>query len=281
MARIKLKTRKKTVDAQQHLLQLLANHDVYATNVVEAKDGLAITVHKPEEVDAVFAPGSLTTLKDNGFQAVLPPEIKARRTVLLFGCPQEITRHTETELEQEINRVNSFTQGMIDEIYKFPNRPIIKLIFKQSQIAKKAQEHGLRMFNMSIPPHSIQEEDYIPVGICMRCYALDDHFTGQCTKNRAYKVCSECGEEGHKFSDCTSSIKRCLNCNGPHRTLSYQCTTRKEIIKKKKEEIKAKAQATYSSISSSNLPQTSSSASPHAGTRPHPATSRSAVRRRR
>lgn len=259
MARIKLKTRNKTKDGQDKLLQILANHDVYATSIVEARDGLTITLHRNEEVDTVFTPESLTTLTNNGFQAVLPPDIKAKRTVLLFGCPNEITRHSEEELENEIQRVNSYTEDMIEEIYKFPNRPIIKVLFKQAHIAQKAQETGIKMFNMSIPPHSIQEEEFIPIATCMRCYALNNHYTAQCTKDRTYKVCSECGEEGHKFNECTSTTKKCLNCSGPHRTLSYQCATRKEIIKQKKEENKTKSQNTYSTITTSNSMQIISS----------------------
>lgn len=99
MARIKIKTRNKTKDGQLQLLKLLADQDVYATNIAETRDGLAITIHKVEEVDAIFTPEALSTLNNNGFQAVLPHDLKAKRTVLLFGCPEEITRHSAEEIE--------------------------------------------------------------------------------------------------------------------------------------------------------------------------------------
>ncbi len=210
MARIKSKTRTQTKDGQHKLLQLLVDYDVYATNIIEARDSLVINIHEAEEIDAVFTPEASTTLSNNGFQAVLPLDLKAKRTVLLFGCPDEITRHGTDELEQEINRVNNYTQDMIVDIYKFPNRPLIKIEFKQAQVAKKAQDSGIKMFNMSIPPHAIQEMEHIPVVTCMRCYKMEDHYTGQCPHDRTYKICSECGTEGHKFHECKSRNKKCL-----------------------------------------------------------------------
>ncbi len=176
MARIKFKT-KKTQEDKRSLLQVLANHDVYATSIHEAHDGFVATINKPEEVDKIFDPTCLQDLTTLEFQAVLLPELKSKRTVLLFNCRDEITRHTKEQIKEEIQRLNPFTDNMVEDVYTFPTKPIIKVIFTQTTVANKARETGLRLFSMSIPSHSIQEDDHIPVQACMRRYALEQHYT--------------------------------------------------------------------------------------------------------
>ena len=45
-------------------------------------------------------------------------------------------------------------------------------------------------------------------------------------------VCSECSEVGHKWIECKNPTKRCLNCEGNHRTTAPQCPKRKQEANK-------------------------------------------------
>ena len=54
-----------------------------------------------------------------------------------------------------------------------------------------------------------------------------------CDKDKSYKICSNCSSLGHTYGDCTSSTKKCINCNGPHHAMSPICPRRKEIIRSK------------------------------------------------
>ena len=56
-------------------------------------------------------------------------------------------------------------------------------------------------------------------------------------------VCSECAGN-HSFKECTSRIKKCLNCHGPHRTMAMACPLKKEIIKRKRREEDEKKETT-------------------------------------
>ena len=47
--------------------------------------------------------------------------------------------------------------------------------------------------------------------------------------------CSECSAVGHRWTECKSQVKKCLNCQGPHRTLAMACPKKKEAIKNKRE----------------------------------------------
>ena len=58
----------------------------------------------------------------------------------------------------------------------------------------------------------------------------------------SYAICSECGRTGHRFHQCNSQHKKCINCGQNHRTLAYKCPKRKEVIKQKVKEKKEKVQ---------------------------------------
>ena len=57
--------------------------------------------------------------------------------------------------------------------------------------------------------------------------------TKNCTVRNVH--CSECAQEGHKWTECKSEVKKCLNCGGGHRTLAMACPIKKEKIREKKE----------------------------------------------
>lgn len=256
MARIKIKTKDKNPRRRDKLLEILAQHDVFATNIFEARDGYSLTIHKSHEQDIIFGEECQAALTINDFSSVIPSELKSKRTILMFNCPDEITRHDNSAIAKEIERVNSFTENKIELVSKFTNKPIVKIIFKQACAAQKAQESGIRLFNMSIPSHQIEEEEYVPITTCMRCYAMEKHFTSQCTKDKNYQLCSECGKDGHKWFACSADPrepKNCINCHGNHSTLAFKCPERKKIEKAKKEETKAKKDLTYSTATTKNL----------------------------
>lgn len=140
---------------------------------------------------------------------------------------------------------------MIENIFKFTNQPMMKITFKQTSVVPKAKESGMKMFHMSIPPHQIQKEENTNITTCMRCYAHEGHYINQCSKGKQYIVCSENGQEGHTFFNCTNQDKTCLNCVGKHRTLAYKCPQRKDI-RKKKEVLKNKKNETYSQTVTTN-----------------------------
>lgn len=200
----------------------------------------------------MFETTCLDELRSESFTPILPPEQKSRRTIVLFGVDDFIRSHSEEEIMTEIYRVNDFTANFIDSIFKFPNNPMMKISFTQTAPAQKCKEQGLKLFSMRIPHHQIKEEEYTPVTSCMRCYEVGSHFTNQCEKPKDYTICSECGSQEHKWYDCTSSAKKCMNCKGPHRTLAYKCPLRKEAREKAKETKKSAGTKTYSSAVSTH-----------------------------
>ena len=141
----------------------------------------------------------------------MPFELRAQRTVLCMRLDELIYEHDKDNIKKEVERVQTWAK--ITDVYKFPRSNTIKITFQSSAMATKARENGLLMFSsLSVTPEQIREEIYIPIVSCDRCYAIESHTTNMCpNKPREYKVCSECGANGHTFRECRATTKGCLN----------------------------------------------------------------------
>ena len=154
--------------------------------------------------------------------------------IVLLNTDEHIYNQTEKDLEEELVNENSFLNEGIDNIFKIPKTRIIKITLNSSVAAKNATENGLLAFHMSIPHFNLKIEDYIPILTCLRCYAVDEHLTNKSPKEKDYLVCSECASEYHSWKNCTSPVKKCINCAGDHRTLANKCPLRKKSKGRKK-----------------------------------------------
>lgn len=255
MGKIKIKHPSQNTDTKLKLLDILAKHNVYASRIIPLHDGFNVITSLEEETDILFDIDCLEDLHQNNFSPIMPPELKSKRTVILFGVDSNAISHSTEEIIHEIYRVNPYTEDMIDTVFKFPKGNTMKVTFKNTAPAMKSLEQGIKLFNTRVPPHQLQREEYIPVKTCMRCYAVEDHNTPDCPKPREYKICSECATEGHTWQNCSSQEKRCINCGDTHRSLAFKCPSRKAAIQKAKEAAKEKqAQInSYSSATSAGL----------------------------
>lgn len=234
MTRVKIKQPRKTPDSKRRLLEILASHNVYTVDIKDTRDGYIVLPTRDAETDAIFQEECTKALQLQELVPVLPPKLKADRTILLFRLDNHIYENSEEDITNEIYRNNPFTNDAIDSTFKFPNARIVKITFRSSAIATKAKEQGLLLFNMKVPEYNIKKEEYTEITTCMKCYKLDHHYTNKCPEDTNFKVCSECGSKDHTWRDCSGTEKKCINCNGQHRTLSYQCPKRKEIINEKR-----------------------------------------------
>lgn len=234
------------------LLQLLSENEIYVNRLFAVTDGFTVLTQDETDLDRLFNGITDKFLENNGFKPVLPPELKARRSIIIFNVDSHIHNNSE-EMIAEIMDKNAYTNNQITDLMKFPRAKNVKITFTKTSIAKKANEIGLRMFSMSIAPHQIQQDTYIEIKSCMRCYKLEDHISSECTRPAEYKICSECSEEGHTWRECTNTYKRCINCQGDHRTLAMRCQKRKDILNIKRKE--GQQNTTYSNMVKKNNTQ--------------------------
>ena len=236
MGRVKIKHKKaKEKRYKGELLQILALQHIYATKIIQTNDGFVVLTRTDDDSDKILSKEISKQLKDKNYEPVTPQELKAKRSILLTRLDDYIYQNSEDDIRHEITQQNEWIKmDDIEGLYKFPKSNTIKITFHQINTAKNAQEKGILLFSMSVPPTQIKEETYTPITTCMRCYEMESHYTNQCPKEKDYKICSECGETGHTWHTCNNKNKKCINCGGDHRTLAMRCPERKKIIESKR-----------------------------------------------
>ncbi|RUM28021.1 MAG: hypothetical protein DSY42_09145 [Aquifex sp.] len=179
----------------------------------------------------------------------MPPELKVKKSVILPRVDDIIYEKHIIDIGEELQKQNPWIGEEIVDIYKFPKSPTLKITFSQTTLALKCTEKGIKAFSISVPPHEIKQETYVPIKCCMKCYSLETHFTSECPMPREYKICSECSEEGHVWHQCQNTTKKCLNCNEDHSSMAMKCGKRKEILKEKRNQITERQKMNYATIS--------------------------------
>ena len=252
MAKVKIKSNNsKDPNRKEKLLELLSENEIYATGITIAPDGFFIWTGDDSDLDRLFNSVTDRYLENNGFTPIIPPELKAIRSVIIFNVDNHIYNREEVEMIDEIMDKNAYTTTKITDLMKIPRTKMIKITFTKTDIARKATECGLRMFSMSLPPHQIVQDNYIELKSCMKCYKIEEHSTPDCPMPKEYRICSECAESGHTWKECTNPSKKCINCDGEHRTLAMKCPKRKEALKQKRR--LAKERSTYSNVAKSTI----------------------------
>ncbi len=98
MARVKIKSEDTTQSNRIILLRILSANIIYATRIITVQDGFIVLTRSDEEVDKIFQQKTQQELTNNRFLPILPPELKAKRTVLIFNTDEYIYNHTEKEI---------------------------------------------------------------------------------------------------------------------------------------------------------------------------------------
>jgi len=231
------------------LLQLLRNLDLQPTNIIPRDNSFLVIFKHNFNQDVLFSQHSLAKLKEIDCSLAEPPNLRARRTILVFRVDPYVYGEDLEDIARDIESSNAHSK--IEEIIKFPNSRTLKIIFSSEKAARLAAERGLIAFYLHIPPEDIEQEIYIEIQTCLKCYALNDHATTECDRARDYKICSLCSSKEHTHRQCTASLRKCINCGGAHSTMSSTCEMRKETIKDERKKQKS------SRTLPSNVPQSS------------------------
>lgn len=181
--------------------------------------------------------------RNNSFEILNPPELNARKTVVVRGVDRQIADYTAEEIAANIASSNNWAS--VEEAIKLPGiNHILKVRFTSIDISKQCLSRGIKILNQFIPSNNIDEEIHIQLRICFRCYQYD-HTVQNCPHPKELTRCSECASHEHTFKTCDrTNIKKCLNCehDNDHRTLAAKCPLRKKLIKEEtrrmREEVK-------------------------------------------
>ena len=229
MTRVRIKhAQGKDLVTRRRLLKILAP-EIKVTRLIPVRDAVIVLTATVRDADLIFKKNKLEQLIADGFTALMPPTLRAQRSVVCKRLDDLVYEHAADVIINEVEKEQSWAK--VQEVYKFPNSNTIKITFLDSDMAKKATEVGLLMFRMSIPPFQIHQEEYFELLTCYRGYAVEDHVTKLCPKPSTYQVCSNCAEEGHQHWECKTKDRKCLNCQEGHHATAMRCHIRKQALK--------------------------------------------------
>lgn len=262
MGRVKFKhARPKELNTRRTLLELLAPQ-VKVFELFPIRDGIIVRTGSEDDEDIIFQEATQEKLREAGFTAVMPPELRSRRTVICFRVDELAYEHDAEEIKTELEKQQSWMK--VDEVYKFSGSRTIKIICASCEMARKALDSGILLFYISIPPYQMKIEDYTPLLACNRCQAIEEHDTNDCPRPTDYTACSECASKEHTFRECKSTEKKCLNCGNGHSARAMRCPVRKKALREKqarlrreKEEKKKASYAQAAQTPQAPIPATS------------------------
>lgn len=117
MGRVKIKSPHQDQDSQFALLRILSEHHVFTTRLATTRDGFWVVTSEDSEVDTICNPPCHDSHTAHRFTPVLPPEIRAKRTVLLFRVNNFIKAHTPDKIKEEVQLQNDFAANMVDQVF--------------------------------------------------------------------------------------------------------------------------------------------------------------------
>ncbi|KAF2356409.1 hypothetical protein FHG87_012832 [Trinorchestia longiramus] len=187
---------------QKHLKLLL-------TGLREVGCGYNAFTEFESDVEKLLTQKATNTLTSIGLDTRLPLKIRAQRSVVCREIDSWIGGKSADELKQEIKHENLHLE--VREIIKFGQYThVFKIEFATINMGSHALQHGILCKHVIIAPSQIQQEKCIVILICFNCYKMEQHATKDCSTPNL-TICSEC-TGNHTYKNCSSSIKKCLNC---------------------------------------------------------------------
>ena len=209
-------------------------------NPNQVKDGKGVfyAIVKQEQVDQILDDDSKEKFKQNGFEITQPIEYEAVKSVVVRHVDKVISEYDDDDVIGSINHANTWAQ--VEKIVRIvANGGVLKVTFKSTAMVQTALDKGFVILHQRINPNNIEKELFVRVTPCYNCFQYN-HKTGDCPTDKQV-ICSFCGQPGHKFNECKEETPKCINCKGKHRTLAAVCKVRRDYIKDKGKELRAKS----------------------------------------
>ena len=243
MNKIKLLTNGNPQQSQKLIKEILYNNDVMLSRTYINANKLFALCNSARDVDNLFKKPCLEALKKVNCTPILPPDIKAKRSIILKNCDEDILLSTPQEITSEIEKLNRVT---IDDIFKFTSNKSMKITLDSQSSAERLLKEGIKMFYISHSANNIFPEIFIELEICYKCFKIEDHSTANCPEPKEYKRCSVCSSVDHIFKECPNPENlTCIHCSGYHSSLALSCPVRKSFIRTKRKTLSPTATHIY------------------------------------
>ena len=115
MARVKIKV-KNSQEGQNkiQLLRILSQNQVYATKIITLPDGYVVLTKSDDDLDIIFSKDIKAILTEANFSPLVPPELKAKRSVILFRVDDHIYNNSAEEIKGELINENTWIRDDIE-----------------------------------------------------------------------------------------------------------------------------------------------------------------------
>ena len=241
--RLKLKQiakNKKIVKSKVTELAYCRYHVAF-NRVIDISDGFLVITRNEADAETIMKEEAIAMFYEHGYDVIIPPSFRAKRSIFIRRVDEMILENEEKDLIQEINAKNQWAK--VQSLIKIKNN--LKITFTDQAMVTKAMDTGLLCCNMSVTPDQISRETYTEIVTCFKCYKYNKHTTKEC--QNPTKLCSCCCSPDHHWKECTSTIKKCINCGDNHHTLAPYCPIKKKAIEnKQKSAIVPTQRQTYS-----------------------------------
>ena len=141
---------------------------------------LFMLCNSSDYLDALFSPSCISELETVGCKPILPPDLKAKRSVILQPCDDQILNQKEEDIKTEIEQHNGWVK--VQDIFKYNSSNNIKVTFDSQHMASQVLTRGLLLFNLSHPAHNIARKIFVEILICFKCYQVENHATSPCPR---------------------------------------------------------------------------------------------------
>lgn len=107
MARVKIKTaNSKTQERKNKLLEILSSNNIYVTKIIPVNDGFIILTNDDNELDKLFNNKTNVELENQEFNPLIPPQLQANRSIIIFDVDNHIYKKEEERIKQELLEKN-------------------------------------------------------------------------------------------------------------------------------------------------------------------------------
>ena len=102
-----------------------------------------------DDLDTLFSSGCISELEAVGCKPILPPDLKAKRSLIMRRCDDQILNQRDVDIKSEIEKKNDCVK--VQEIFKYNCSKNIKLTFESQQMTSQVLPKGRLLFNLSHP----------------------------------------------------------------------------------------------------------------------------------
>lgn len=228
--RVKILCASTSDEIKSRILSFCVSLEIKVIKLLNVADGFILFCVSRGDADKLFTGEGALLFSGVDAELVMPREVRANRSVLVFRVDNHIFNRGEDAIKIGIESENNWCKVL--EVHKFKNSNGMKLVFCSSRMADDCMIRGLSLFQLHIPSRDMKKENYRRLLTCYTCYKIDDHFSRDCpSADGVFKVCSNCASHDHTWRECSSSVKCCINCKGNHNALSDSCVKRRELMK--------------------------------------------------